>query len=351
MAVTALAGTVGFGAQTNKTTTATTWYRHKAIMADLAVLDDTRLGPPEIGGVPVPTFPYKAGVMVGGGLTIQPRLEDTIGWVLYGALGELVTTGTGPYTHTFTFLNADATAVKWMSFRKHIPRKDNAVGSDLGEIYSGCKVLGLTLTLANDAPVTARIDVLGRTFDLDHDPTAWTWANTFEQFASIPVGCQVAGYVKMPLFSATELPVVAGTVSFQNIPLDTRQERVFGDPYLEDITIVMRQITFDLLLKWNDPELYASILTGTTTGTVWTSTPFTSSLELLVNSPGNIPTFSAPYSLKISAPSIMLSIPEGITLAGNQAVMMRVTGTGLEPAAGEYVTMVLTNDTTSYTWP
>lgn len=93
MAVSAQAGTVGFGPQEAKETRATRFYRHKATMVDLGILDDTRLGIPEIGGRPVPTFPYKAGVMVGGGLSLQPRLENTLGWLLRGLTGGYTSDG------------------------------------------------------------------------------------------------------------------------------------------------------------------------------------------------------------------------------------------------------------------
>lgn len=358
MAVTAMSGTIGWAAQESKSTVGgytapTEFFRHKATLCDLAVMDDTRLGAPEIGGIPVPTFPYKAGVLVGGGMTIQPRLESTLGWLLYGLMGDISSSQigtTGVYDHTFKF-HTDASSTKWFSFRKHIPRKDNAVGSDLGEVYTDCKIVSMSLNLANDAPITSRVDVLGREFTLDSDPASWTWANSFEDFASIPIGCQTSGYLKLTDYSTTELPIMAATVTMQNIPLDVRQERIFGSPFIDDITTIMRQLTFDTVVKWNDPELYLSVLTGTTNGTEWTATPFTSALEIFVASPGNIPTQAVPYSIKVTAANVMMAQNEGITLAGNQAILTRFTGTALFESGQEYATFVLRNEDTQYTWP
>lgn len=359
MAVTAMTGVVGFAPQNKKSTDGgyvapTTWYRHKATLVDLAISDETRLGAPEVGGIPIPTFPYKAGVLVGGGLTIQPRLQDTIGWLLYGVLGSVTSSQqstTGVYDHVFQFLSSDNTYVPWMAFRKATPRKDNVATSDLGEIYRDCKVLGFSMNLANDAPITSRVDVMGRTFELVEDPTAWTWSNSYEGFTSIPIGCQTGGYVKLTDYSATALPIMAATVGFQNIPLDIRQDRVFGSAFVEDITIIMRQLTFDILVKWNDPDLYQDLLTGATTGTAWSASPFTSAVEIFAQSPGNIPTKNVPWSIKINAPKAMLAMNEGIQLAGNQAIMMRITGTAIEPDAGNYTSITLTNTTTQYSWP
>lgn len=356
MAVSAMTGTVSWAPQNYKSThgsytAPTAWYKHKATLVDLAILDDTRLGQPEVGGNPVPTFPYKAGVLIGGGMTIQPRLESTLGWLLYGMMGDITTSQSGTstvYTHEYTFDTVDPALNNWFSFRKHIPRKDNVATTDIGEIYTDCKVTSFAMTLPNDAPITTRIDVLGRTFELDEDPTAWTYTNTqFETYETIPVGCITGGYLKI---DTVEYPIMAATVSFQNQPLDVRQERVFGDPYIEDITTIMRQLTFDVVVKWNDPDLYQEVLTGTTTGTQWTPDPFVGALDIFVQSPADIPTESTPYSLRIEAPVVMMAQAEGITLAGNQAILTRYTGTALDNTTN-YVKFTLTNTTTEYVWP
>jgi hypothetical protein len=356
MAVTAMAGIVSFGPQKGLGSIATSWYRHRVTQIDLAPNDDSRLGVPEVGGIPVPSFPYKAGVLVSGGFTAQPRLESVFGWLLYGALGAVTSASNaqGVYTHTFKFAT-DTSAVKFMSFRKYIPKKGTDETSDLGEKFQDCKITSLAFTFPNDAPITARIDALGRIFSFDHAASAWTYINTFESYPSIPLGAAqigtINGYLKLPDFSATALPVVAATVTFQNIPLDIRQERVFGSPYLEDITIIMRQLTFDVLVKWNDPDLYASVLTGSKTGTAWTATPYTGTFEVKAISPANIATEIEPYAIKITASDCMFAMTEGITLAGNQAVMARFTGTALAPTGGDYCTFALTNKVVSYTWP
>jgi len=456
MAVSAQAGTVGFGPQEAMGTRATEFYRHKATMVDLSILDDTRLGVPEVGGRPVPTFPYKAGIMVAGGLTIQPRLENTLGWLLRGLMGgytsdgiededgvqaltaldgstitdgslvdpsearfitmsvildedlpstpaaNVVITGdTVDYTyhlaglssgshifctpdeiadvsqivlptasgsamfgwtkdndvdanvkvtHEFTLLDSDPGYVPWMTFKKHIPRKENASDTDLGEIYDDCKVLTAGFVFPNDAPITMRLDALGRDFELDHSPDAWVWENTFEDYQSIPVGCVAGGYIEIP--DGTELPVVAANLAMGNAPLDLRQERVFGDYRLEDVTVINRAMTFDILVKWNDPDLYAQVLTGSTTGSSWIEDPFVSTLDLMILSTGDIPgvTPATPYSLRIQSPSVMLGQVGGITLAGNQAVMLRFQGTALDNDS-YYAKFTLVNKHPFYGWP
>jgi hypothetical protein len=59
-----------------------------------------------------------------------------------------------------------------------------------------------------------------------------------------------------------------------------------------------------------------------------------------------------PYKLEIQAPEVMLTQVGGITLAGNQAIMMRFAGVALDPGDGDdYATITLTNEVPTYTWP
>jgi hypothetical protein len=350
MAVTAQAGTIGFGPQPAKGVLPTQWFRHRATLVDLAVIDPTQEGAPEVGGIPVPSFPYKTGPMVAGGLTLQPRFEDTLGWLLYGMMGKVTSVenpgASGIYDHLMEMLSGDETYVPWMGFRKHIPRKDGVAATDLGEIYKDCKVLGFTLSLPNDAPLAARVDVLGREFVLDADPASWVWDNTFEHWESIPVACSVGGYLKI---DGAELPVVAATVGWQNMPLDPRQEKVYGDPFLEDITVIQRRMTYDMTVKWNNPDLYQQVLTGGIGNLTWSPHPKTGSFEVKAVSSVDMPTEDEPYSLIIKADEVMMSQVGGITLAGNQAIMMRFSGVALE--ATNYASFTLRNKAVSYDWP
>lgn len=361
MAITAQAGVFSFGPQTAKGTLSTTFYKHRGSDIDLATVSDDRLGPPEVGGIPTPTIPYRAGVMATGGALINPRLESTLGWLLYGALGAVATTDnkdvlgntvTGMYDHQFKFAT-DAGFVPWVSFRKYVPG-GGVAGNSLGETFQDCKIVALTLALPNDGLINARVDALGITggTNFESDPTWNTeYENTlYEDYDSIPIGTVVGGYLKVPGLSATALPITQATVTLQNAPLDVRQEKVFGSPYLEDVTVINRQLTVDMVLKWRDPELYRAILTGSTTGTQWTATPYTSDLDIVALSSKNPAGLSTPFGMRIKASSVMYQVQGGIRLAGGQAVMLRVTGTAIA-SAGEYAEIHIGNKTTSYTWP
>lgn len=351
MAVTAQGGIFSFGPQSARDVAPTTYYRHRGVNINLGVNDDTRLGRLEVGGIPVPTFPYKTGYMVGGGAMLQPRLEDTFGWLLYGGLGKLTSsTGvvgqTGAYDHLFE-MTADGVTVPWMGARKYIPPKDGDLCTDLGEVYTNLKVLGLAFQMASSEPLTSRVDFLGIDFSLDDSPDGWSYGNTFEDWDSIPVACQTDGYIDV---DGDELPVMQATVAWQNNPLPPDQEKVIGSPMLDDVTIISRQLSFDLMVKYESPALYRRVLTGNPLGTTWSGTPFTVPVEVNMVSSVNMPSLTAPYALKVYAPEVNLQLAGALPLAAEQAVMLRFQGVALANA-GSYAQFTLRNKKTTYTWP
>lgn len=358
MAVTAQTGTFSWGAQAAKGTIATEFFKHFAADIDLAPVSDDRLGAPEIGGDPVPTFPYRGGVMVGGGATINPRLQDTFGWLLTGVAGACAVatdkdvtgaTVTGFNHHSFTFSTVKS-HVPFMTFQKVIP--GNTTTEFLGEQYQDCKIVSMAIACPNDGPISVRLDVLGRKPAYDDNPS-YTYENTqFEDYKSVPVASVEGSYLKVPAFSANALPITQATITLANQPLDVRQEKNFGSPYLDDVTIVGRQLTVDMILKWTDPQLYLDIITGSTTGTTWTASPWVSDLKVLTLSSGlAIDSPVQPFQFMVEAPAVMYQLVGGIRLAGNGAVMMRVQGTAIA-STGTYYTLHLGNErTTAYTFP
>lgn len=362
MTTVAQAGILGFGPAAAKGIYVVdgSWYRHKATLIDLAVMDDQRLGPPEVGGRPLPTIPYKAGYMVGGGMTIHPRLEGSVGWLLKGALGySSSTSGSGAIrVHTLKLDPTTPGFVPWMGFRKFIPTDGNAGNYSLGETYRDCKVVNLSVTLPNDGLISARVDAIGRDFVLEESPTWGTtsgstggWAPTtgdFEDYPSIPIGSTPGGYINVPTFG--NIPIVQAQIGIQNTPLDPRMEKVYGSPFLEDVTVITRAVTIDLTCKWTNPDLYRQILTGSIDGLSWSSVPFTTAIDFFSRSPDDMPSETTPYSLRCQVTEAMLALQGGIQLAGNNAVLMRFSGTALD-VSGDYCVFTLTNQFTNYTWP
>jgi hypothetical protein len=475
MATTSGAGILGFGPQAGKGVAVVdgNWYRHKALQIGLGVVDGQQIGPQEVGGRPLPGSPYKSGVSVGGAVAVNPRLQNSLGWLLFGALGyqkpdikagvsftsvmdrtlltsgsQVISTGltapstgrklvvrvwkgdgqtftgsvivagsggpetfnfsagasggqrevgltaketivgngafttvtsvtlpgtaeanifvsigwedTGSYANVFTLDPLHPARVKWMGFRKFVPGgDDDASDYGLGETYNDCKILGLGMTLPNDGLISSQISVLGRTFSLEVDPDwgitsgstgGWNVADgEFETYESIPIGCQVAGYVQVPAFDGVELPVLNGAVTIANTPIDARYERIFGSPFMQGVTIGSRSVAFDLTVVWRNPDLYRMILTGSRTGFEWSAKPFTTRVDILAESPDVIPTTEMKYGMRVEAANVMLAMQGAIPLAGNEAIAMRFSGVALDTLS-DYVQFTLTNAVNGYTW-
>jgi hypothetical protein len=252
-----------------------------------------------------------------------------------------------------------------MGFRKYIPGGTGANDYGFGETYLDCKITNFVLTLPNDGLISARVDAVGRDFILEgasgstvawgtssgsvtSGSQVWNAGGEFEDYPSIPIGSTTGGKINVPGFG--DLPVIAGQIGIQNMPLDPRSEKVYGSPMLEDVTIVSRAVTLDLTVKWTNPALYRAVLTGGSTGTAWSSQPFTTAVQVVSLSANNIPSESVPYLLQFDCSTAMLALTGGIQLAGGQAVLMRFTGTCLD-SSSEYVTISLRNKQANYTWP
>lgn len=480
MAAIGQGGVLGFGPQHDKEVAVgvSYWSYHKAMDVNLAPQDDQRVFPAEVGGRPVPTGAYKAGIMTAGGFTVNPRLKGSMGWILYGALGKLASTNaalvqeglmsntnvtaalqtvttalktlpagehifavrvlkgdnltytstititgtdtgdavqtetynfsSGPAggqlaegldtnpidsvvgyetirgvksfktvtsvaipavaaigadiikvsvafedavgkTHTFTMDSTNPSYVPWMGLRKSVPAGND--GISLGETYEDCKIAGLTLTFPNDGLINARVDVIGRTFTMERNP-AWAVTPAFEDYESVPIGSVIGGFLKTPFFGEQILSVVGANIAWQNAPLDPKAEKVYGSPYLEDITVVGRSLAVDLIVKWVNPDLYQKILSNSTTGTTWSAVPFTTRLDIQALSPALMPGSLLNYAIRVQAQKVMLAMRGGIELAAGNAVMMRFSGVALDVSTN-FVEFSLTNlkAGADYIWP
>lgn len=355
MAVTAQRGIFGFGPQPAKGTPASAFYQHKSTAIAFGLMDDTRLGPMEIGSGPFPTFPYKAGYVTQGGVTIQPRLEDTFGWLLYGLMGDVSSAQVGStdaYDHTFKPLAADLSLVPWLTLRKYIPGAAGVPGTDLYEVFEDTKVIAGAFDLAADSPLETQMQFLGIKHEMPANPT-WTFENEYEHYDSIPVGCDVDGFIKFTGAGLTDepLPTARVSVGMVNTPLDIQIEKNVGSPFLDDVTVVSRQMTFDATIKWKSPALYKAIISGQATGTEWAARPMTGALNVQLTAPNVIGTSEHKFSISLNAPDIMWRMTNAIPLAAGEAVLMRFTGVALEPQSNDYATIVLRNGIESYDWP
>ncbi len=151
--------------------------------------------------------------------------------------------------------------------------------------------------------------------------------------------------------AGTEQKVIGANIGFQNTPLPLAQEKVAFDPYIDGVTIIGRQLVVELIVKYEDPGLYAQVRTGSTTGTTWSATPHVASFEVEAQTDVLMPsTTPVPYSMNIKGANVMLQQQGPLMLAGNQTVLQRMAGVAIE-GSGVYTEWTIRNMVADYAWP
>ena len=254
-----------------------------------------------------------------------------------------------------------ANYVPFMSFWKYIPGEQNDNSDDLGEIYKDGKIVSAAIALPNEGVITTALSVMARAAldnagdkHLEDNAHSWVWANEYEDFETTPISSVIGGYIKLNGggLNGKKLKVLNANVGIANSPLDIRQERIYGTPFIDDITVIGRSLTFDIVCR-AEMDVYRTILSGASNGTKWTSRPFTASVEISSLAPLVLTQANGDpvkYGMFVRADKAMLSLTGGITLSGNDSVLMRLTGVALE-TADEYASVTLFNDKAAYNWP
>lgn len=332
------------------------WVRMRAVEVSYGEMQMQDVLPLEVGGNITPTGAYKQGIAVGGGATVMPRLEGSIGHLLLAALGSSTTVvNNGVGVHTFTF-GQNEIDIPWLAVRRMIPGRDSVFGH--GVIGMDNKLNMLRTTVQATAPIQMEAQFIGRVPIASHHPEVWEGAS-FEDFESIPLACK--GSFKLPEIPgmpSRNLPVTAVVVELANATTGPREEMIVGSYYLDDVVPLTRALTFTATYKWQDPALYNLLLTSSATGKDWNPQPFITqttngepAIELIVESPYSIPGTSTPYSLRIIANKVFWQQQGNVVLRPGQIVMMQLVGTVLYDSGG-YCRFILTNGrTTPYTIP
>lgn len=258
--------------------------------------------------------------------------------------------------HLFKFLAADQAAVKWMGIRKYIPQVDGGANTDLLETYTDCKMLGFMLNVINRGLLTAQTAFVGRDFVFSNDEPG-DWDNTVESYNSMPVSVKTDGYVRLAPESLAltdqNLKVINAQIGLQNVPVPMQVDRVYADPRLFTLEIASRITTFNVTLRWTDPEFYRAVVTHSLTGTVWSEVPLVGAVDFRALSIDNMPGETQPYGLRIQAPKVMMALARAVPLIGNQVVLATYRGVAIDNPTGEYCTMTLRNKQAAgaYAWP
>jgi hypothetical protein len=353
MSVSSRNGVLAYGGQTAKKSLATTFYRHKTLDINLGAIEQAERWAPEVGGSVFNVGQRKTASLVGGTATIQPRIKNVFGWLLYAMTGDVSTASDTPeagcHTHIFRPKSTDHAYLPWLTMHKFIP---GATASDsIGEILQDCKVAQAVFSMAAMAPLTCQVGVLGREPSFEENPSGWTYENTFEDTQSIPTGN--SGYFKLPDFSAEALEARSVEITLMNQLSAARlqDEMVIGSYHPDDLVAIERDLAFRFIYKWADPDLWQQVYTGAVDGTEWTPSVYSTNVAAKLESPNNISGTSTPYSIEITAPEVDWSVDGQLRLQGNSILYCPMVGVLKEPASGDPFQITVVNDQESYAWP
>lgn len=347
---------IGEGGVFDHTTLA--WFKVRAPQVSVGAQQDQQIFPMETGGPLTPSGAFKQAKFFAGQADLIPRLENSFGWLLLGALGKASSvtgknadgvTTTGVNTHIFSYDTALPSYQPWMAVRRMVPGLTSP--ENLGEIGYDCKIATLRFIVPAMGKVASQFTMIGRDFQQD-DASDWVYENaTFEDSSSTPD----SGRGQFA-FGGNEYPVTGCTVDINNGLTTPQQEMVIGSFAPDDLVALTRNVQIRFVYKYENSELHRQVFTGAVDGTTWTSMPFITAsgggvhaVDLRFQSPATIPgSSSVPYGIRIRANNATLATEGGIQLQAGGIISQMFVLTILEPSAGNYVEVVIENAETNY---
>lgn len=353
---------------------AQSWYRTRAPRISAGTIQMQDNFPLETGGPIVPTGTFKAAQYGAGDVEMIPRVQEFIGYLLYGALGNVTSqtdavwdTSTddfstpGDYTgvnaHRFTFDPASSYSQPWLALRTMTPGA--TPDKNFGQVFVDSKVSAMRLNVPAMGLLGSTVSFQSRKVTYPSAQSVndtWVYQNTVEDSLS----AVHAGRGSF-LVGGEQHPITNASIEFVNNLTTPEEEMVVGSYNPDDFMAKNREMRVSITIKWQNADFYRKILTGSVSETDWQSLPLIydsagadKAFEATFYSPGSIPgsqdpdTNPVPYMLKVIANRMSWQIDRGgIELRAGEIIQVPYIGTVLEPAEGqEYCEFILHNDAT-----
>lgn len=183
------------------------------------------------------------GMEIAGGSVDLPILYDGTGMLLKAALGDISTSGTGPYAHIYQ----PATDASLPSLTLVVQR-----GTGTKEQFLGCKVSTMSISCEAGSEMTASFEFIGKTANSRA-------AGITPTFGS---GAQVFHFEAGTL----EYNGVSYNIRSFTLNLDNKVERrdLLGSKQTAEPAITdIREVTMDVTADWEDDNLYNAQIAGT----------------------------------------------------------------------------------------
>lgn len=333
------------------------WQKVRVISDNLGAQIRQQEFPPEIGGLNVLSAEYRDMLVAGGMLGFIPRFERSFGNILYGLMGDVSTvankdadgaTATGAYTHIFKF-GSTAYNLPFMAFRRMIDHTNPA--NVLGETIYDAVIGGMQLQMPAVGKGAAQIQVIGRRTRKDRNvKSTWTYVNsTFEDPTTTPDA--YLSDVKI----GSQVMDKAVQLSF-NFTNGVNAERLMhmGSIYADGFIAEQRALTTQLVYRYEDPDYYQKVLTGSVSGTAPMPEVFeeitsggTFALSANLRTGRQIASSGTNYNLRIRANRVSWQVGS-LDLGAGNLVFVTLVGKAVLPTSGEFAEFLLTNAQTSY---
>jgi hypothetical protein len=308
MSLSSLKGAVGVGFQSAKGAVAGTFEYMPALNGNITGEQMAQTLPPEVGGTLFSRGAYKAGVRSRGEVAVLPR-ANTIGYFLRSLFNaEAVTVvGGGLYDHVFTVGDTNLTPNKWLSVRRMI-------GGLYGEQMRDARVGTFRVEAAAANVAQAQVQLLGGLYE----EVPGADEASADDFVFLTCNADV---------TEGGAPFIVDRVSMEMGAQLTDNEFRVGSYFLDDITMLMRQASFqaDVRIKSRDlvAKVYRNGAVAPTAGNVgaWSPVIYRSAVVLEMRT-GEV----APQFLRIEMPGVdFLTIP--VNLSGNELVRAQLQAT------------------------
>jgi hypothetical protein len=313
--------------------TAGAWQKHKLVRTNLSVAELTDALSPSVGGGLFIDGTYKNAVLAGGTMTMEARLQGSLGYLLYAAAGSYSATATGTSAKGTRFYvdQANQTQLPWMAVRRYTP---GSLGTDgVTEYMIDCKVSNMTLTIPQMGPMIATCGLVGRRPQaLDGEITANTSA--YETASGVALSCKSNVNLTFdPIgaigtaYNVTDSSVEAfmgAEITMVNNLTGPQQEIVIGSYYMDDIAALTRGAVITLVYKWKNPKLYDRLFYAAAQGTSFAATDWTPIIQTGAATISSVSAAGTP-SMNFVTPSMNWTIAAP-QLVGGQLLTTTVTG-------------------------
>jgi len=242
--------------------------------------------PPETNMRALPTGAYVTGAWGAGGLSLIPRLDNRLGWLLLAALGEVSTISDirltdlsimggdgsqdlaihpeneGINCHIFSMVDINQFFVPWLTVRRLLP---NLIDNErVGELFQDAHIGTLTINASSVSPLTFDVTMLARIHE-DYafypDPFGtgeWSDDITFDELEHFGVtSCE--GWVKI---NDEKYDVTNLTITLTNNLLPPAQTIIIGSYSPTDFPVLGRTLEATVTFLVDTYDLYVSSFIG-----------------------------------------------------------------------------------------